>query len=354
MKNLILLTVLIIGALSSPAFAAGVKADLFKIAKPGSAADKVIKLGDVRQIRSNETSGKLEFSNDGVAFKGLDEGDGSLPGNAINGVNDLVNSDFEAGFDSDWTSSAGDSSQLTKTGCTLGTDCSLVGEISLRFSPSAQNDFFESLLAELSESNYGQECEVRVYYLGGDNQLEIQVIDGAAATLATKTLVAHLIPAFESVFFTCPTKAVVVGNNNKGDIKIKINNTGASAAAVSDWDEMYLGLNDRRVETSFAMGIHIEGCQVDNGGSATISTDSELCESWVLTVNRPSLGIIDHTYNVAHFAAEPVCTCSPADQTSTVTCLIEASTSTKVTTRTKNVADTLVDRAVSLVCIGRR
>jgi hypothetical protein len=65
-----LLTVLIAVVFSASAFAVDTKllTDAVKIGKPGSSANKRLVLGPSGELRKNVSSGKLEFSHDGVSF----------------------------------------------------------------------------------------------------------------------------------------------------------------------------------------------------------------------------------------------------------------------------------------------
>lgn len=89
---LVILTVSIHGK------AARITDDNLTIGKPGSSANKEIKLGD-KLIRSNTSSGKLEFSNDGSLFKNFGSGSGS---GGEGGLNLILNSSFED-LTSNWT-----------------------------------------------------------------------------------------------------------------------------------------------------------------------------------------------------------------------------------------------------------
>lgn len=84
--------------LASVAFGANVGDDTLTIGKPGSSGDKEIKFrGSVRSIRDNQTTGKLEFTQDGATFKEI----GSGSGNGGGGDNFLgaLNAGFEDGTD---------------------------------------------------------------------------------------------------------------------------------------------------------------------------------------------------------------------------------------------------------------
>lgn len=225
-----------------------IQENVVEIGRKTSTADKQIKLhkgdGSFAIIEWDGASNKFKQSLDnGVSFKDFGAGEGSTGGLQV-----LSNAGFEDGITTGWTSSVGDTSELVTSGCTLGTNCPLQGEKSLRFNPSAQNDYFESSLTTLPEALYGVSCEARFKYIGGDTNLSAYVINGDGETVGQyrnqsglNQLPAHSIAGYESVYFLCPSKASVVADNDKGDLKIKINNDGASAAVDADYDDFYLG-----------------------------------------------------------------------------------------------------------------
>jgi len=107
MKNYAKNFLIIIAVLFTAIVASGAKIgdDVLTVGKPGSTDDKIINLGPVRQIRSNETNGLLEFTTNGINFKPL--GSGSGGGSGVNLLSDN-NGDFETGTPPDnWTASGG-------------------------------------------------------------------------------------------------------------------------------------------------------------------------------------------------------------------------------------------------------
>ena len=60
MKNYLIIFILGLLTLSN-LFGAKITDDVLKVGIPGSAADKTLYLGDNRLIRSNETTGAMEF-----------------------------------------------------------------------------------------------------------------------------------------------------------------------------------------------------------------------------------------------------------------------------------------------------
>jgi len=153
----------------------------------------------------------LIFSNDGILEKKFGSGTGGGSG----GFNNLDNAGFEDGFTVNWSCSAGD--------CTEETTAPLFAEKSINFTATATSDFLQS----------------RVFYKGGDANLDLKVVNGDAEVLAQKTLVTHNIANHESLFFRCPTKAAIDLDSDKGDLRLVVEATDASVLTV--FDDMYLG-----------------------------------------------------------------------------------------------------------------
>ena len=244
---------LLLFALAS--FGAKITDDVLKLGQPGSVLDKDINLGSTRVIRSNETSGKLEFTNDGAIFKNL----GSGAGGGVGLINNLDNEGFEDGIAVNWT--------CTATKCTEETTTPLIGEKSIVFTPTAQNNEFVSDLKAIGVSLMGRACEARFLYLGGDENLTAQVINGDSEVLASQVLIAHTIAANESVFFLCPNQAEITIDSDKGDLQLKIINEAATPAAAATFDDMCLGNN-----TGLATEINNNEKQYsESGGDFTIT-----------------------------------------------------------------------------------
>jgi hypothetical protein len=342
-----IIAIMLIGITTMNANAAGVTADVFKISKPGSSANKEIHLGGTRKIISNETTGKLQFTNDGVVTKNLGAGEGGSSG----GVNDLTNPGFEDGTTSSWTSS-GDISQLNKTGCTKGTNCPLAGEISLRFSPNATNDYFESSLATLSEANFGRACEVKFTYIGGDTNLKAEVINGDAEVIGTfknsaglNQLPAHSISADESIFFLCPTKTAIVADNDKGNLKIKITNSGGSPAAASDWDNFHLGNLLQLAETTSPDVL----AGRTTGTCASMVANSD--PAFTAATNSGS-GVCDITVASGTFTEVPSCTCE-VTANATTDCIYDTTATTTTLLRFRTYVTNTASSAsanIAIIC----
>lgn len=173
-KYLSLFTVLLISAV---ALGAKIGDDELVVGKPGSVADKTIKMG-TQKIRSNQSSQKLEFTNDGTNYKAF--GSGSGGGGGVDYLQDL-NGDFEGGT-TGWTASGG-----TFTAISSG---QIAGSISGQWDPSATAQTFQSsLITKLAGAN-GRSCSASFEYNwnGTLGHYLAEVIDQTNAVIATSIL----------------------------------------------------------------------------------------------------------------------------------------------------------------------
>tara|TARA_R110000803_G_scaffold162194_1_gene225806 strand:+ start:17949 stop:20036 length:2088 start_codon:yes stop_codon:yes gene_type:complete len=217
MKKILLIIFLLVGFLSTSQ-GAKITSDLLKLGKPGSANDKILKLGGTREIRSNETSGLLEFSNDGALYKKLGSGSGS---GGSGGVNILLNSSFEDGL-TNWTNSGGTFTQETYTNAVEG------NEKYARFVASAVGQYIETDLTTFADNLSGGGM-ADFKYTQGDNVFEYKVIEGATE-IASGTL------SDLTTWLKAPTLTFTIG----AATKLRIIST---AAGTIDVDEGYLGSN---------------------------------------------------------------------------------------------------------------
>lgn len=72
------------------------------------------------------------------------------------------------------------------------------------------------------------------------------------------------------------------------------------------------------VDTSIKSGVRTESCRINNNGTATIDTGSGLCESWIDSVNRSGLGVVDIVYRTGAFSVKPVCLATGEATTTTI------------------------------------
>lgn len=227
MKNLLLLMAMMLVTFSFTAYGAKISSDELKIGKAGSVADKLFKLGDTREIRSNETTGVLEFTNDGSIFKKLGSGEGGGAG----GINLLSNTGFEDGIGENWTCSGG--------ACAEDSTVPLVGLKSLAFTSSATGENFRSDLFRIENKMLDGACQATVTYIGGDDNLVMNVFDGDDNLLTTQAMQAHQITGPESIGFNCPSSSTATTENLKS-MYLEVDSLNATLTATFD-DTMYLG-----------------------------------------------------------------------------------------------------------------
>lgn len=156
---------------SSCIFAGRLYDDNYTLGKPGSAADKTLKLGSTRQIRSNETSGKLEGSHDGSSFFVID------PASEPTQFNLLLNPDAEDSTNN-WTFSG--SGSFTTT-----TSDVYRGDNSFSLDGAAQNDaVISDQVAVLGLRN--ELCEARIKYKTSENNnYNVEILDSGLSVLGS-------------------------------------------------------------------------------------------------------------------------------------------------------------------------
>lgn len=185
-------------------------------------------------IKWNNTTAKLEFTNDGTNFKGI----GSGSGGGGSGLNLIENSGFEDGV-LGFTSSGGVTTVET-AGANL-----LAGLKSVTFDASAGAQYFESNVIAIPEYLKGRNCLARIHYKGADANLKFQVLDGSNVAIAPENIFSeqtNVMPMLQS--FICPTS---------GSMKWRVLST-ASAAPLS-MDQVHIGENDMLVQLSQAVHV---------------------------------------------------------------------------------------------------
>lgn len=229
----------------------------------------------------NSTKSKLGFSNDGTSIKDIGSGSGSGGGeNFNNGFTAEDNANAEDGT-SGWTASAGDffvtssvADWVTATSYSIGDKVvesgiiykantahtsgtfasdianwdvvvnadALEGDASFVWIPAAQNDTLTSPVLDFNKDILkGKSCQSLIEYIGGDENLSLKVLDANSNELDSTTLQAHGVSSTESGFFLCPSAADISGDSNKGSLRFRLENTGASASAAIKFDKNYLG-----------------------------------------------------------------------------------------------------------------
>jgi len=224
--------------IATVAYAAGVKDDVFRVGLPGSTSDKVLEFGTQRKIRSNETNGLLEFTNDNALWQALGSGSGGGSGiNLLSGEN----ADFEAGTPPQaWTASGGSFVSETAT--------ALSGGQSGVFDASAIGQTLVSALIEIEDGFIGQNCQAVIFYrapgiASGDYVLKVQ--DQASNDLIP-ALLFNPTNGIEvgqvGTSFPCPTTAT-------DQMQLKIESAVADPAALS-LDNAFLGTGRNTLQVS--------------------------------------------------------------------------------------------------------
>lgn len=227
-KKLLILSLFF--AFSNYINAAKIGEDTLSLGKPGSAADKIINLGPVRQILSNETSGKLQFTNDGSVFK--DIGSGAGTGGAQNFF--TTNPDAESALNN-WTNTGG--------GTFVNGAFVINGDASFRWDASAQNDVLRTDQITIPERFKGQACQIEFSFTGGTSDLiKPQVVDSSNVKLPGVTfqnqvdgsdfLQAQTVIVTRSIFFLCPSS---------GTIAFEFLQTEVGNPAFIDFDDVHIG-----------------------------------------------------------------------------------------------------------------
>ena len=163
------------------------------------------------------------------SLKGLGGGASGGGNNFNNAFGEDDNANAENGT-TNWTASAG----------VFAVDSTdpLEGDSSFTWSPSAQGDTLDSIALDFDRDIFkGRSCQAQIEYIGGDENLTLQVIDADGDVLGSEVLKTHTITSTESVFFLCP-KSIVA---NDLDLRLRILNEGVAASALIKFDKSYVG-----------------------------------------------------------------------------------------------------------------
>lgn len=267
------------------AFAAKIGDNILRIGDP-IGFDITINMGS-GAIRWNSTDSKLQFSNDGVSFKDIGSGGGGGGGEGFNnGFGPDDNGDAENGLVG-WSETGGGTFEVS-----LVDPLQLLG--SFEFTSSAQNDYVENANLSFDKDIFkGRSCQAQIEYIGGDENLTMKLMDGNDLVVASLVLPAHTISAPESIFFLCPNAAQILADANVGNLRIRIDNVGASAAPLIRFDKAYIGtligLSETTLPDVFSFIVHTNTGVVlaESGGvltsCSTISTGRTSCSFQGLT-----------------------------------------------------------------------
>lgn len=205
------------------------------------------------------------------SFKAITAGgSGGGGANFNNAFGPDENGNAESGTDG-WTASAG----------TFSTDETdpIEGDQSFIWTPAAQNDTLTGPVLDFDRDVFrGRACQAQIDVIGGDENLTLQVIDGNSDVVAEKVYSAQTLAAPFSVYFRCPSQAKITADAQKGNLRLRLINSGASASPLIKWDKSYAGTLIGLSETVLPDHFSAKVDSFNNGG-AVISQSSEFLES---------------------------------------------------------------------------
>ncbi len=241
------------------------------------------------KIKWDSVKGKFRQSIDG-SDKDLGSGSGGGGGdNFNNGFSSDDNANAEDGT-TGWTASAG----------TFSVDSSdpIEGDNSFTWIPSAQNDTLDSPVLNFDRDVFkGNSCQASIEYIGGDENLTLQVINGNNEVLGSEVLKPHSVFSQESVFFFCPNQTQITGDSEKGNLRYRILNEGAVASQLIKFDKSYLGtlkgLSESVLPDSFSVSVDSDGTVISessdwiDGNCSKPSTGNYICSYNSLGLTEP-------------------------------------------------------------------
>lgn len=205
----------------------------------GTASDKALTFnrgGANAQVKWNEVTDKLQFSNDGTTFKDLGTGGG---GGGSTGVNVLTNDSFEdavGGVLTDWSNTGGTLTQQTYTNSVEG-DAKY-----FQFVATGAGQYFEMVKTVPTNFN-GQGCQVdfKKMNIATADLFKVEALDASNNVLATGNVKVSSWQKFPTLSFACPAAGAT--------FKIRVTSL---AAGTLQGDKAYLGSNQNIVNTSQA------------------------------------------------------------------------------------------------------
>lgn len=226
MKNILFLLILLTGICAS----AEVQTQLADkvIVGAASSSDKTLEFNNGARtanpkIKLNSASSKIQFSQDGLAFKDLGANASTY------GINLLTNGGFENGS-TDWTAS-GMTFSVISAGANL-----LYETKSGYITASTTGQYLETSAYTVPRFMYGGRCLARISYLGGlGGNVGLSVFDSGGTSVTGGTI--GVFPGNAGnkkdvfLYFTCPTS---------GSMKLRITSTASQTDVFLD--EAFLGL----------------------------------------------------------------------------------------------------------------
>lgn len=205
----------------------------------GTQSDKALTFnrgGSNAQVKWNELTDKLQFSNDGTTFKDLGTGGG---GGGSTGVNVLTNDSFEdavGGVLTDWSNTGGTLTQQTYTNSVEG-DAKY-----FQFVATGAGQYFEMVKTVPTNFN-GQGCQVdfKKMNIATADLFKVEALDASNNVLATGNVKVSSWKKFPTLSFACPSAG--------STFKIRVTSL---AAGTLQGDKAYLGSNQNLVYSSQA------------------------------------------------------------------------------------------------------
>jgi hypothetical protein len=205
----------------------------------GTQSDKALTFnrgGSNAQVKWNELTDKLQFSNDGTTFKDLGTGGG---GGGSTGVNVLTNDSFEdavGGVLTDWSNTGGTLTQVSYTNSVEG-DAKY-----FQFVATGAGQYFE--MSKVVPTNFnGSGCQVdfKKLNIATADLFKVEALDGSNNVLATGNVKISSWQKFPTLSFVCPAAG--------STFKIRVTSL---AAGTLQGDKAYLGSNQNLVYTTQA------------------------------------------------------------------------------------------------------
>jgi hypothetical protein len=297
-------------------FGATITDDTLKIGKPGSSANKEITLGTNKKIRANESTGKIEFSNDGSLYKNLGSGSGS---GGSSGINILTNESFEDGIGSPWTSSGG---TFTQQSYAIPSESDTkYGQ----FVATASGQYIEQIVSVPTNFSAGCQADFKKVNIATAGIFKVQALDVSNNILAEQTIGVSPWIKIPTISFQCPT----TGSSN---LKLRLTSL---AAGTIQFDRAYIGSNQNIVESQCQGTV---GCE-DVFTATVASTGTVVRENldWIngnCVISGTSISTC--AYNTGIFTTAPSCTVTVNSNTggTLIYSWMTDPSSTQVTTKT--------------------
>lgn len=248
----------------------------------------------------------------------------------------LINPGFENGKNS-WLSSS-----ATLTATTTAANV-LYGTASGSILISTNGGYVRSKTVAVPTALYGQACEARVLFKGGDALTTLEVYNRDNTLLGSLALTAQADAGYQSVFFMCPTAAQVAGDADTGFLYTQIKQTSAGTHTVLYSDSWYMGqlLNLSEATTpdvfsaSVSSGDAVSNENVDwiNGNCTNATTGQSTC-----------------IFTSGIFTVAPNCVATPVDTNGNNDLEIQSVSASQIILES-NANGTAADRAFSLYCM---